>query len=164
LTHPRELTSLGAAQWQQLISSRDIPISSAISGSTQAEKGSNYAAKILGTCKPHFPAKRFIGATLGKTGRYRIRRQRSSPRSARCGPPDDFGAEDADAGGGGEERNRGANGLDIGVDLVISPHRCHISVRIAVYSWDQSGDLWVFRRGGVFGKSLIFAFRSISFP
>ena len=34
---------------------------------------------------------------------------------------DDLGAEHADAGNGGQERDRGAKGLDIGVDL--SPRR-----------------------------------------
>jgi hypothetical protein len=32
---------------------------------------------------------------------------------------DDFGAEDADAGNGGQERDRATKGLDIGIDLLI---------------------------------------------
>ncbi len=39
---------------------------------------------------------------------------------------DDFGAEDADAGNGGQELDGGAKGLDLGVDLLIDLFDCRV--------------------------------------
>ena len=59
MTSPRALTSLSAADWQQLITSQKIAAPASFPGATTADKVSSYAAAIAGILKDAFPGTYF---------------------------------------------------------------------------------------------------------
>jgi Salmonella virulence plasmid 28.1kDa A protein len=59
MTSPRALTAMTSADWQQLITSQNIPVPASISGATAAEKAASYGNAVLGTLKGAFPGTYF---------------------------------------------------------------------------------------------------------
>ncbi|MGP0019099.1 MAG: neuraminidase-like domain-containing protein [Candidatus Sulfotelmatobacter sp.] len=60
MTSPVTLATLSTSEWEQLITSQGVTIPESITGSTPAERVSNYAAAITGTLQKAFP-----GITFG---------------------------------------------------------------------------------------------------